>query len=1008
MNQQKKITDFFKNPNCQATEIDENQITRTVLNAEMSSNASRNEVNEVVIYYQNANGLRTKTNTFKQAVAINNFKIYVLTETGLNDTMFDNEVFTSDYVVYRCDRVIGITSDKIQKGGVLIAVHVSMQSSLVSRCNDFGIEQLWIKVNIFGKNIFICALYIPPQSKIELYKAHITSITSAITQLNENDICVIIGDFNLRDIIWCEDENDDNVTSYLLPINVKSDIEICVVDQLMAEGFNQISNIYNSNMRWLDLVFTNESDNVNVTCSTSNLLPNEIHHKALEINLSVQELVSANEPQTLSRRNFFKADYEKLNNLIVEVDWSVLFMNSTMDDSISRFYDKMLELFDQSVPLVRKTVNNHPKYFDKCLINLKNRTNKALKTYKDTGLDSDYCIYSDLRKDLKTYSYHAYQRYIAKLGNEMKHNPKSFFNYVNEKRKTNGFPTNMTFDNRTSSDPIEISNLFADFFSDVYVKSHDNNIDSESFQYLDRCKKIKNMPVISISESILLTEMKTMKSSNSPGPDGIPSIVLKNCSDAMMIPLHMLFNKSLVEETFPDIWKLTYLWPRYKTGKRSMVENYRGIAKLSEIPKLFEKLVCDQLYIYAQPIIYTQQHGFMKGRSTATNLVEFTSFAKKSIEMGFQVDVIFTDFSKAFDKMIHKILLFKLEKLGFNTSILNWIRSYLHKRMQFVKFGSCDSKSFIVSSGIGQGTHLGPLFFVLMINDLITFIMSPNDLLFADDNKLYARISCIKDCRRLQENIDSVNKWCMLNKLFLNIEKCEVMTFTRQLSGGILHQYKIGSKDLTRVTTKLDLGVFFDQKLNFIQDIDRRIAKAYGMMGFVIRCSKEFDDPYVTKSLYCCFVRPILEYASEVWCPHYEVHGTRIESIQKKFLLFALRDLGWSNRFELPSYKNRLKLLHMNTLKHRREVAMVMFIFKLIKGLIDAPKLYSKLDFINNSTSASVSKFYIAYHRTNYGTFEPINFMCKLFNEYFDMININNSVKVQREKLLDLERNSSL
>lgn len=230
------------------------------------------------------------------------------------------------------------------------------------------------------------------------------------------------------------------------------------------------------------------------------------------------------------------------------------------------------------------------------------------------------------------------------------------------------------------------------------------------------------------------------------------------------------------------------------------------------------------------------------------------------------------------------------------------------------------------------------------------------------------------------------------------------MTFTRQLSGGIIYTYTIGSKVLTRVNTKLDLGVLFDPKMDFIKDRDRRIARAYGMLGFVIRCSKEFNDPYVTKALYCCFVRPILEYALEVWSPYYDVHSIRMESIQKKFLLFALRNLGWRSHLELPSYKNRLKLINMNTLKHRREVGMVMFIFKLLKGLIDAPNLYSKLDLVNVSTNSNEKKFFIAKHRTNYGTFEPINFMCKLFNDYRDSVNLNNSVKVQREILLDLER----
>lgn len=164
------------------------------------------DVYESFIYYQNTNGLRTKTALFKQGVAINCFLIYVLIETGLYDMIFDNEVFTSDYVVYRSDRIIGTTSNKTQKGGVLIAVHKTIQSCLVENFNVSGVEQLWVKVKLGSKNVCICALYIPPKSKIDLYKAQMTCVLSMSSKVGENDICYIMGDFNLPNLVWCKNE----------------------------------------------------------------------------------------------------------------------------------------------------------------------------------------------------------------------------------------------------------------------------------------------------------------------------------------------------------------------------------------------------------------------------------------------------------------------------------------------------------------------------------------------------------------------------------------------------------------------------------------------------------------------------------------------------------------------------------------------------------------------------------------------------------------------------------
>lgn len=164
----------------------------------------------------------------------------------------------------------------------------------------------------------------------------------------------------------------------------------------------------------------------------------------------------------------------------------------------------------------------------------------------------------------------------------------------------------MTYKSETSNDPEKFSNLFADFFRDVYIRNEDD-VDSESFQYIDRCKKINDMPTISISESTLHESLKVVKSSTRPRPDDVPSIVLKNCSVAIAKPLHLLFNQSLTEETVPDVWKLTYLWPRFKAGKRSMVENYCGIAKLTDIPKRSTICLCSTYNLNSATSIHAWQ-----------------------------------------------------------------------------------------------------------------------------------------------------------------------------------------------------------------------------------------------------------------------------------------------------------------------------------------------------------------------------------------------------------------
>lgn len=233
----------------------------------------------------------------------------------------------------------------------------------------------------------------------------------------------------------------------------------------MAVGLNQVNNVVNSNGRWLDLIFMSESDTVNVSCSNQNLLPNEIHHKSLEINVSMEQLVVNNGQAREAGSNFYKADYAKLNRLLDGIDWELFFLNLNIDQSTDKFYDQINEFFAKSVLVKMNATNNHPKYFDKHLINLKNRTNKASKAHKVSGCESGYEAFSKLRKELKEYSHYAYRRYIEEIGEDLRQNPKLFFQYVNEKRKTNGFPSSMTFKERTCNDRTEISNLFGDFFS---------------------------------------------------------------------------------------------------------------------------------------------------------------------------------------------------------------------------------------------------------------------------------------------------------------------------------------------------------------------------------------------------------------------------------------------------------------------------------------------------------------------------------------------------------------
>jgi Reverse transcriptase (RNA-dependent DNA polymerase) len=241
----------------------------------------------------------------------------------------------------------------------------------------------------------------------------------------------------------------------------------------------------------------------------------------------------------------------------------------------------------------------------------------------------------------------------------------------------------------------------------------------------------------------------------------------------------------------------------------------------------------------------------LKGHSTVSNLIEYSSFILKTMENGFQVDSVYTDFSKAFDKVRHCLLLLKFTLSPIDPARCKLLRSYLSGRIQHIRIGSCISSEIKVTSGAPQGSHLGPFCFIWFVNE-ITLISK------------YVR-------------------WCDENALPLNVNKCKIITFTRS-SAPVYFAYTIGPSTLERVESIADLGVILDSKMSFINHIDATIAKGSAMLGFIKRLSTEFRDPHTLKALYISLVRSRLEYACCVWQPFYAVHINRIERILEKFV----------------------------------------------------------------------------------------------------------------------------
>ena len=362
------------------------------------------------------------------------------------------------------------------------------------------------------------------------------------------------------------------------------------------------------------------------------------------------------------------------------------------------------------------------------------------------------------------------------------------------------------------------------------------------------------------------TILKSLDKNKSSGPDEIPPIVLSQCANYLAPSLCALINKSLELGQFPEIWKSANICPTYKSGDKSDITNYRPISLLSVASKVAERCIFHRIYPLLHDQIYTLQHGFMKGRSTVTQLLQVLHDIQKSVIKGEQVDMVYLDFEKAFDKVPHDLLIEKLQSFGIYGNLLKWLNSYLTNRQQRVVLEGKSSSWLELTSGVPQGSILGPLLFILYINDMPLKLRHSTIALFADDSKCYRRITKVQNCQELQDDINHLFKWSVEWGMSFKIEKCFVLSINQSNQ----HQpfkYTMNDVILSTVNEVKDLGIFLDTKLSWDKHIRYTTANARKLTGLIKRTVGHSAPVSVLQQLYSSIVMPQLEYANQYGTP---------------------------------------------------------------------------------------------------------------------------------------------
>ena len=413
--------------------------------------------------------------------------------------------------------------------------------------------------------------------------------------------------------------------------------------------------------------------------------------------------------------------------------------------------------------------------------------------------------------------------------------------------------------------------------------------------------------------------------------DEITSKLLKSTKHICAAKLCLLFSQSLSTGILPPDWKHGKVVPVFKSGNKHSPLNYRPISLTSVPCKIIEHIIYNHImdFLDANHFFHPSQHGFRKGFSCETQLAMFVHDLHVNLDSNLQTDAIFLDFSKAFDKVPHERLLLKLAALHLNADILAWIKAFLSNRSQSVIVNNQTSSVTPVTSGVPQGSVLGPLLFLIYINDLPLHVSS-NIRMFADDCVIYRKINSVSDNTSLQDDLRRVQEWCSLWLMELNSNKCKTVSFHRR-KNPLIFSYRIANANLELVPSYKYLGVTLCRDLTWATHITNIISSANRTLEFLKRHLRHAPQ-HVKLLAYQSLIRTKLEYASPIWNPH-QIHLiNQLESLQNRATRFIHCKYSYDVSISALKTESGLSLL-----ASRRRIASICLFHKFFYSSLGQP-----------------------------------------------------------------------
>ena len=804
---------------------------------ETNPGSSTSNHGSLSILHSNIRSIRNKLDFIKDFFF--DFNILCFTETHLDPNVLTESIMFEHFdSPYRKDRTN-------HGGGVLVYLSNDLFHKRKPELEVFCDESIWVEIKARNESVLLGVFYSPRTSDANFLYGLNRNIEKAL-EISTN--VIVLGDLN-------ED---------LLNPNVHGLKDVMILNSLV----NVVSDPTRINAL-LDPIIIND-DLTFLDAGTIKVPAHISDHSATFITLPFQ--YEPKSPYTRTVWSYNQADFNALNTTIRNFDWSCL-LHGSVHEASNLFNDIFLEMVKTCIPSKKVTVRPDDKPWYNSEIRRTSRKRDRLKSKAiKTGKISDWNSYKKLRNKVNNQKKQAKEIFFNNLELSItdfhKNDKRKFWQVVRHFVKNNDSST--TIPPLVSSSPLggnkfhftdkEKAECLNDYFASI------SNVDDQNTALPPFFRKSPNsLSNISCTAEEVELLVQTLNPNKANGLDGISNRMLRAVSKTISEPLAVLFNRSFSEGIFPEAWKMAGRIPIPKKGDKTLPSNYRPIALLSNISKIQERIAFKNLYNHLRDnnLLYKYQSGFLPNHSTVFQLIDIYHNICQSFDNHQFSCMVFCDISKAFDRVWHKGLIYKLKQHGIEGDFLKWLTDYLNGRQQKVIIRGCTSTFKVIQAGVPQGSVLGPLLFLIYVNDIADSLLSLTRL-FADDSSLFYSASSLDDIQGLiNHDLILLSQWAKQWLVTFNPSKTEAILFTlRNFDHMPVLKFENTHIKFVESHKHLGLTLSYDGKwTDHIHNVKTSAAKVLGIM----RKLKFSFSRNALNQIYFSYLLPVLEYACIVW-----------------------------------------------------------------------------------------------------------------------------------------------